>query len=85
MLRAARDGSLRKIQGTILDEKQIKVDGYPALETQASVRGDELFDSRIIVAGKRVYMITAVATSKEDREAKTVQRVMDSFRILQKQ
>lgn len=85
VLKAARDGSLSKIQGTILDEKRIKVDGYPALETQASVRGHELFDSRIIVAGKRVYMITAVATAKEDREAKTVQRVMDSFRILQKQ
>ncbi|HKB97519.1 MAG TPA: hypothetical protein VKD23_01905 [Terriglobales bacterium] len=85
VLGAARDGSLRKVQGTLLTEKRIEVEGYPALDTQASARGNSLFDSRIIVAGKRIYMITAIATAKEDREAKTVKRVMDSFKILRKQ
>lgn len=84
VLTSARDGSLRKIQGTIIKEKRIEVDGYPALEMQANARGTSLFDSRIIVAGKRLYMIGAVATVQGDREPKTVQRVMDSFKILQK-
>jgi hypothetical protein len=84
VLVAARDGSLRKIQGTTLNEKRIEVEGYPALDTHASARGNELFDSRIIIAGKRVYMITAFASTKEDRQEKTEQRVMNSFKILRK-
>jgi hypothetical protein len=84
VLAAARDGSLRKIRGTLLNEKRIEVQGYHALDTQVSAGGNELYDSRMIVVGKRFYMITAFANPKTDREAKTVQRVMESFRILRK-
>lgn len=81
---SARDGSLRKIQGTVLTEKRLEIEGHPALDTQASARGDSLYDSRLIIAGNRLYMISAVATVKDKREAKTVQRVMNSFKILRK-
>ncbi len=83
-LTSARDGSLRKTQGTIISQKRIVVSGYPALETQANARGGSLLDSRIVVAGNRLYMIAAVATSPGEREAKAVQRFMDSFRLLRK-
>src|SRR5258707_28115 len=81
ILEAARDGSLRKIQGTVLNQRRITVQGYPGLEMQVSARGDSLVDERLLVVGDRLYMIIAVATIKQDREPKTIRRVFDSFKI----
>jgi hypothetical protein len=82
VLESARDGSLRKTQGTVISQKRTTVLGYPALDMQASARGNSLLDSRMIVADKRLYMIMAVATVQEDRDAKTVQRMVESFKII---
>jgi len=82
VLESARDGSLSKTQGTVITQNRLTVQGYPALDMQAHARGNSLLDSRMILAGKRMYMIMAVATAEQDREAKTVQRMRDSFHIL---
>ena len=81
ILESARDGSLAKVQGTLLSQKQVTAQGYPGLEWQARARGNSLVDARAFAAGNRLYMITAVATVEQDREPKTIQRVFDSFRI----
>ncbi len=83
VLEATRDGSLSKIQGTVLSQKQITFQGFPAMDVQATARGDSLFDERLVVTVGRVYALIAVATVKGDREPKTVHRVYDSFRIIQ--
>src|SRR5579872_182621 len=84
VLDAARDGGLRKIQGTPLMQKKITVRGYPALDVQARARGNSLADLRFVLVGHRLFMIVAVATVDGDREPKTIQRIWDSFRIIQK-
>jgi hypothetical protein len=81
-LESARDGSLRKTQGTAIGQKRMTVQGYPALDMQARARGNSLLDSRLIVADKRLYLIMAVAAVPQDREAKTIQRMFDSFKII---
>jgi predicted Zn-dependent protease len=83
-LTSSRDGTLGKIQGKVLSEKRMEVEGHPALEMQASARGNSLVDCKYILDGNRLYMVMVVTTVKEDREAKTVQRVMDSFKILKR-
>ena len=81
-LDSARDGSLRNTQGTAISQKPTTVQGYPALDMQARARGNSLIDSRMIIADKRVYMIMAVATVPQDREEKTFQRMVESFKII---
>ncbi len=81
-LESARDGSLLKTQGTVISQKRTTVQGYPALDMQARARGNSLLDSRMIVVVKRLYMIMAVATVPEDRDAKTIQRMFESFKII---
>jgi len=81
-LESARDGSLRKTQGTAISQKRMTVQGYPALDMQARARGNSLLDSRLIVADKRLYIIMAVATVPEDREPKTIQRMVESFTMI---
>jgi hypothetical protein len=84
VLDAARDGGLRKIQGTVLTQKKITVQGYPGLDVQARAPRDSLADFRIVVAGDRLFVITAIATEEDDREPKTIERILDSFKINQK-
>lgn len=81
-LESARDGSLRKTQGTVISQNRTTVQGYPALDMRARARGNSLLDSRMIVVDKRLYMILAVATVPKDREEKTIQRMVESFNII---
>jgi hypothetical protein len=81
---SARDGGLRKIQGTVLAQEKITVQGYPGLDVQARARGNSLADLRFVVVGNRLVMIMALATAEQHREPKTVQRVLDSLKINQK-
>lgn len=81
ILEAARDGSLKKTQGTLMSQSRLTVQGYPALDVQAQARENSVTDSRIVLAGKRLYMIVAVAGAQE-REPKTVQRVLNSFKMI---
>ena len=81
-LESARDGSLRKTQGTLISQKRTTVQGYPALDMQMRARGNSLVDSRLILVGDRLYMVMAVAMVPEEGEAKTVQRMFESFKII---
>ncbi len=79
----ARDGSLKKIQGVMTSQKQLEFEGYPALDVQGHARGDSLVDYRFVLVKNRLYMLTAIATDKRDREPKTIRQLFDSFRIPQ--
>jgi hypothetical protein len=80
ILESARDGSLRKVEGTLLTQNQFALRGFPGLQFQAHARGNSVMDSRIVLVDKRLYMITAVASSGR-AEPKVVQRMFDSFKL----
>jgi hypothetical protein len=81
VLESARDGSLRNVQGTLIAQNQLMVQGFPGLQFQAHVRGNALMDSRLVLVGKRLYMLIAVAAAGEGSEPKTVQRMFESFKL----
>jgi hypothetical protein len=81
-LESARDGRLRKTEGTVISQRRITAEGYPALEMQANARGNSIVDARIVVAGKRLDMIMAVTTARQDREPPTIRRMFESFKIV---
>jgi hypothetical protein len=80
-LEAARDGSLKKTEGRVISQSRLEVQGYPALDVQAQARENSVTDTRIVLAGKRLYMIVSVASAQE-RDRKTVQRVFESFKMI---
>jgi PsbP-like protein len=79
-LHLALEGSMRNVQGTVLSQKEITVQGNPGLEIRASARNNSNMDARIIVVGSRLYMIMIVDTEKPN-DAKAVQRVFQSFKL----
>jgi hypothetical protein len=81
VLESARDGSLRNVQGTLITQNQLTVQGFPGLQFQAHARGNSLMDSRMVLAGNRLYMIMAVAADGQNAQPKTVERMFDSFKV----
>jgi hypothetical protein len=81
VLESARDGSLGKVQGTLVSQNQLTIQGFPGLQFQARVRGNSLMDSRYLLVGKRLYMMMAVATDGRKSDPKAVQRMFDSFKL----
>lgn len=79
ILHSVLEGSMRKIQGTVLSQKEITVQGNPGLEIRASARNNSAVDARLIVVGSRLYMIMIVDT-EQSNDAKAVRRVFQSFR-----
>ena len=81
VLESARDGSLRNVQGVLVKQNRIKVQGYPALDVQAHARSNSFLDSRLVIAGDCLYMIMVVAPSEQARDPKSIQRFFDSFKL----
>jgi hypothetical protein len=79
---STRDGSLRETQGTLISQERLTIQGFPAVDVHASAAGNSLLDSRMVLAGKRLYMIVAESTPAEGRDPTTIRRVLDSFKIL---
>ena len=84
ILQASLDGSLKKIQGTLISQKELTIQGYPALDALASARGNSLVDYRMILANGRMFLLKGVAMDATNRDPKTFQRFKDSFKILRK-
>ena len=80
ILHSALEGSMRKIQGKVVSQKEITVQGNPGLEIRASARNNSTVDARLIVVGSRLYMIMIVDT-EQSNDDKAVRRVFQSFKL----
>ncbi len=80
VLTNARDGGLKNVQGTLISEKRTTVDGHPARDIQARARENSAYDTRLILVGKRMYMLMVVDTGKPSRDGKNIQKFFDSFK-----
>jgi len=80
VLETSRDGSLNKIQGSLISQKNMTIQGYPAIDVQAHARQDSLVDLRLILVNKRLFMLMAIAPNGK-REPKAVKRFFDSFKL----
>jgi hypothetical protein len=77
----ARDGALARTQTSKVSESRDTSDGNPTREFVARNGGGGVMDSRLIVAGERLYMLTAAFPSSSARREQDVRRFFNSFRI----
>jgi hypothetical protein len=69
---------IRGVQGTLVSEKRLTIQGHPARDVQITTRGNAAFDNRIILAGSRLYILmVADVTGRHD--AQNVERFFNSF------
>jgi hypothetical protein len=77
----ARDDALARTQTSLINETQNAYEGFPSREFQAHNVGGGILNSRLIFAGSRLYMLTAVFPSASARRERDVTHFFNSFTI----
>jgi hypothetical protein len=79
MLEMARDEALNRTQTALVNESATSFDGHPARDFTAQNANGGTMNSRLISAGPRLYMLTAVFPSAAARRDSDVSRFFNSF------
>jgi hypothetical protein len=83
MLDGARDGIVSSLQGKLLTEFIISLDGYPGRDIRVEgPDGEHTVRTRLYLVDNRLYQLTVV-TPKEDSFSKDVAKFLDSFELLE--
>lgn len=77
----ARDGAVARTQTTLVGETKSSTQGYPGRTFEARNSGGGVMNSRLVVAGARLYMLTAAFPSASARRDRDVARFFNSFAI----
>ena len=80
-LEMAREGSLARTQTTAVSDAAIDTQGFPGWEFAARNSGGGVLNSRLIYAGRRLYMLNAAFPSGAARRDWDVSRFFNSFAI----
>lgn len=80
-LSSAREGSVSRVQGTVVNERNIEVDGYPAQDVAVRARGNSLMDMRLIAVGRRMFALMVIDTDRQQPDSKDIQKFFDSLKL----
>jgi len=84
MLDGARDGAVADVNGTLVSERRISVQGFPGRELwiEATVSGQKgLAQARMILVGNRFYQVL-VAGPKEGFVESEAERFLNTFQVV---
>jgi hypothetical protein len=77
----ARDGALARTHTTLMGETKASYMGYPARSFAGQNDNGGLFDARLILAGKRLYMMIVAFPAASGRREEDVNHFFDSFKL----
>jgi hypothetical protein len=76
------DGMATKVNGKILKETTIKLEGFEGVETKVDIKeGAEFLKARIYLIHNKMYMLESVTVSKNEAH-NSIAKFMDSFRLI---
>jgi len=79
-LNNARDGALARTHTTLIGETHAKYLGYPARNFSGRNDSGGLFEARLILAGKKLYMMIVALPAASARRDEDVNHFFDSFK-----
>ena len=77
----ARDGALARTHTRLMGETKANYLGYPARNFHARNDSGGLYDARLILAGKQLYMIIVALPAASARRDEDVNHFFDSFKL----
>ncbi len=78
----ARDDAMQRTETTLVSETTLSQQGFPARDFSARNLGGGVFNARLILARKRLYMLTATFPSVDARREQDVIRFFNSFSVV---
>jgi hypothetical protein len=82
LLQGGRDGAAANLNGTVISDKPIELNGYPGIEFVVETPGDLQYVARVFIVNDRLYQVLFLA-AKDDIERFDVQAFFDSFTLLE--
>ncbi len=79
---ARRDAILQKVQGTILSEVAVEMDGYPAWQTQIQAADQSLLRMQSLQVDQRLYSLMVVGAPYAFDDPADIERFFASFRLV---
>jgi hypothetical protein len=76
----ARDRSIKNVQGRLIAERRITIQGHPGREIEARAGREMFLDMCLVVVNGQVYML---GVSSATRDAKNGPKFFDNLRINQ--
>jgi len=80
-LDAARAGALKRTQTSLISESNTRVQGFPACDFTGRNAEGGLLDARLVLAGKRLYMLVAAFPSAQASSQQNVSQFFGDFRL----
>ena len=80
-LNSARDGVLARTQSTLVREQSSNRQGFPVRDFSGRNAGGGVFNARLILAGRRLYMLMAAFPSAAALRQDDVDRFFNSFQV----
>jgi len=80
MLNGARNGSVRNIQGTLLSETFVTINGYPGRDLRIEGPQKTIIVTRLILANQRLYQVMILCRPDHSFD-KIIDKVIQSFSI----
>jgi hypothetical protein len=81
VLNSAREGSIAKVQGNLVSEQRLEVEGHPARDLEIHARGNSTLSVRMIAVRGRLFMLMVVDTGRERADSKNDRKFFDSFKL----
>jgi hypothetical protein len=78
----ARDNAMQRTQTTLVTQSEISQQGFPGRDFSARNPGGGVINSRLVLARKRLYMLTAAFPSAAARRDQDVSRFFNSFSVV---
>ena len=78
----ARDDAIARTQTTLVTQSEISQQGFPGRDFSARSLGGGVINSRLVLARKRLYMLTAAFPSAAARRDEDVSRFFNSFSVV---
>jgi hypothetical protein len=84
ILDGARDGAVAKVQGALLSDTIVSVDGHQGRELIIEAAGGKVtIQTRLVIVRRRFYQVMVI-TPKEKALSEDVNKFLDSFTFLKK-
>jgi hypothetical protein len=77
----ARDGALARTHSKLMGESRANYLGYPARNFNGRNDSGGLFDARLVLAGKQLYMMIVAFPAASARRDEDVNHFFDSFKL----
>ena len=78
-LEANRDQFIKQLNATLVSTRNVRIDGYSALEFTAATE-ERIFKARVYIVGRRPYLIVLISPKDVD-DTLALNRFFNSFKI----